>query len=171
MNIVFVGMPGTGKSTIGKKIAEKLNKPFVDVDNFILAATGIDTADHLEKMTDDEFLDFEAKMVQGIEVKDGIIATSGSVPLRKQGIDYLRKNAVTIWMDVPLSIIKGRLGARSDGYARIVGAQKMTFEEILNWREKEYQKNNDIRFTLDKEMPKDDVVEMIFNLLKKNNII
>lgn len=170
-NILLIGMPGSGKTAIGREVAKKMKKPFVDIDELILVLTGKDSAEHLKKLGDEKFLDFESKIAQKIKIKNGVIAASGSVPLRKIGIEHLKKDAITIWMDIPLNIIEARVKKRSDGDSRIVGAEKMTFNEILEWRKKTYQENHNIYFTLEEEKPKLEVVEMLLSLLRKNGIV
>jgi len=170
MNIVFIGMPGCGKSRLARMIANKLGRPFVDVDEFIFQETGKDSAEHLAQLGDDKFLDFESEISQRINMENGVIATTGSNPLRQEGIDHLRKNAITVWLDVPIEIIEARVGKRKDGDSRIVGAQTMTFPEILSWRLTAYQNNHDIHFQLGKECPKQIIARRILNLLQQHGI-
>ena len=170
MNTIFVGMPGSGKTTIGKLVARELAREFVDVDKFIATTTGRDTADHLAELGDDGFLDFESETSRQINLEKGVIATTGSNPLRREGIEHLRRDGVTIWMDVPLELIEKRVGKRADGDSRIVGAQTMTLPEILAWRKKEYEKHHDLRFQLEEEKPKEEVAEMVLQLLRENNV-
>jgi len=170
MNIVLVGMPGSGKTAIGKLIAAELQREFLDVDEWIAATTGRDTSDHLAELGDNGFLDFECEISKQIQLANGVIATTGSNPLRADGINHLRKDSITIWMDVPLEIIEARVGKRKDGDTRIVGAQTMTFPEILAWRIKEYEKNHDLRFVVDREKPKAENAALLLQLLKNKNV-
>lgn len=164
-NILLIGMPGCGKTVIGKILAKKMHKNFIDVDEFIFEVTGKDSAEHLNKLGDERFLDFESEIVQKINKQNTIIASSGSVPLREKGLKHLQKNAITIWIDVPLSLIKKRIKNRSDGSTRIVGAQTTIFEEILNWRHKKYAKNHDIHYKLKEEISAKTNTEEILKLV------
>jgi len=151
-------------------LAEKLNKKFIDIDEFIIQETGKDAADHLEQLGDEKFLEFEASVVKKINISDAIISSSGSVPLKKDGIDHLKKNSITVWMDIPLEIIEQRVGARHDGDSRIVGASSMTLEEIFAWRKKSYQENHDFRFYITQEAEKEKNLEKLFSFLKENDL-
>jgi shikimate kinase len=170
MNILLIGMPGSGKSRIGKMLAEKLQREFIDVDDFIIAETGKDSAEHLAELGDTGFLDFEAKLVQKIDVENHVIAASGSVPLIEEGIEHLKKNAFAIWLKPPLHILKKRVEKRADGDTRIVGMQSKSFEEIWEWREKEYEKHHHAILEIGEETPKEKVVVELMKILEKNAV-
>ncbi len=169
-NIVLIGMPGSGKTKIGKMLAKKLSMNFVDVDQLIIEQTGRDASEHLMELGDDGFLDFEADIVQTIDIKNAIIASSGSVPLRKKGMEHLRKNSVIVWMDIPMEIIEHRVKFRSDGTSRIVGAQTMSLNEIRTWRLQKYKENHDLYFTITEELPAEKTTEQLVQFLKENEV-
>ncbi|MFH1375391.1 MAG: shikimate kinase [Patescibacteria group bacterium] len=171
MNILLIGMPGSGKTKIGKLLAEKLGREFIDVDEFIEEISGKDVAEHLAALGDAEFLRFEAELVQKIDVDAAVIAASGSVPLVPEGIEHLKKNAFAIWLKPDHSIIEKRIGDRSDGKSRIVGAQTMTLQEIWEWREKEYAKHHHAILELQKEAPVAEMTEQVLDILKANNVL
>jgi len=163
-------MPGSGKTRIGKMLAQKLECDFIDVDEFIVVKTGKDSAEHLAELGDAEFLKFEAELVKKINVEDTVIATSGSVPLVVEGIEHLKKNAFAIWLKPPLEILKKRIDKRADGDTRIVGMQSKTFEEIWEWREKEYQKHHHAVLEIGEKASKEEVVRKLIEILKKNAV-
>jgi shikimate kinase len=167
-NILLIGMPGSGKTKIGNLLADKFNCDFIDLDQFIFMQTGRDTAEHLAELGDTKFLDFEAEFAQKIQVKNTVIATSGSVPLHKIGFDHLRQNAITVWLKVSYEILTARVGKRADGASRIVGAGKKSLEEIFRERQTIYQKNHDFCFELIKEKPATEVAAKIFAKLQNN---
>ncbi len=171
MNILLIGMPGSGKTRIGKILAEKLGWEFIDVDEFIMAETGKDSAEHLAELGDDKFLEFEAKLVEKIAVEKAVIASSGSVPLVESGIAHLKKNAFTVWLRPSLESIEKRVAKRRDGATRIVGAQTKTLAEILAWRESEYDRHQDLIFEIESEMPKELVAEKLIECLQAEKII
>jgi shikimate kinase len=167
MNILLIGMPGSGKTTIGKMLAQKLQREFVDVDEFIITQTGKDSAKHLAELGDEDFLQFEAELVKKIRVQNAVISASGSVPLVQCGIEYFKKNAFAIWLKPSLDILKKRVQSRVGGVARVVGMQTMTFEEILEWREKEYQKHHHAILEIHDGVSEEEVVEQLINLLER----
>ncbi len=164
-------MPGSGKTRIGRILAEKLGRKFVDVDEFILEKTGRDSAEHLAKLGDAKFLEFEAKIVERIAAKNAVIATSGSVPLVESGVNFLKKDGVVIWLRPPLESIEKRVASRRDGATRIVGAQSKTLAEILKWRESEYLKHQNLIFEIESEMSKELVAAKLTELLRAEKII
>ena len=168
-NVVLIGMPGCGKTTIGKILAKKMGREFLDVDDFIFEVTGKDSADYLEKLGDDGFLNFEEAIVDEINKKNAIIACSGSVPLEEEGMGHLKKDAVVVWIDVPEELIEARIKSRIDTDTRIVGAQTMTLDEILKLRQKKYEENNDIHFTLTGDAPAEASADKIFEMINKFN--
>jgi len=171
MNIILIGMPGSGKTRIGQILATKLGRKFVDVDDFILAETGKDSAEHLAKLGDAKFLEFESELVRRIDAENAVVATSGSVPLVPAGINFLKKNGVVIWLRPPLESIEKRVASRRDGATRIVGAQSKTLAEILEWRESEYLKHQNLIFKIEPEMPKELVAAKLIERLRAGKII
>lgn len=169
-NIVLIGMPGSGKTKIGKLLAEKLNMDFVDIDEYIIEQTGRDTAEHLVELGDEAFLDFEANITKMLDKQNTVIASTGSVPLREDGIGHLRKNGILVWMDIPLEIIAERVKGRADGDSRIVGAQTMTLDEIRAFRLKKYEENHDLYFTITEELHPEETLNLLMNFLKENEV-
>lgn len=104
-NIVLIGMPGAGKTTIGKKLREKLNRRFVDTDDFIVKESG-KTIPELFAVSEDHFRDFESAAVTTLSREDSlIIATGGGVIKRRENMDELKKNGIIVFIDRPLADI------------------------------------------------------------------
>lgn len=171
MNILLIGMPGSGKTKIGKLLAKKLRREFIDVDEFIFEKTGKDSAKHLAELGDAEFLKFEAELVKKIEMKNAVIAASGSVPLVAEGIGHLKKNAFAIWLKPAFKILKKRVGKRSDGISRIVGAQTKTLAEIWEWREKMYSNHHHAVIEIAEETSAEEMAEQVLEILEKNAVV
>ncbi len=171
MNILLIGMPGSGKTKIGKLLAKELRRKFVDVDEFISEKTGKDSAEHLKELGDTEFLKFEAELVKKIETKNAVIAASGSVPLVTEGIEHLKKNAFAIWLKPSLKIIEERVGRRNDGISRIVGAQTKTLAEIWKWRGSAYLSHHHAVLDIETEIPAEEVVKRILEILEENTVV
>jgi len=104
-NIVFIGMPGSGKTTFGKIIAKKLNMPFIDMDEHI---------ELNEKKTIKEMFDISEKYFRDVESKYAIIlgqlnsrviATGGGIVKRKENIENLEKNSIIVFLNRPVENI------------------------------------------------------------------
>ena len=83
-NIVIIGMPGSGKSTVGRALAQKINRPFIDTDEAIIEKEGMHTSKIILEKGEPYFRDVESEMVKEVSKLQGyIIATGGGVVLRE----------------------------------------------------------------------------------------
>ncbi len=106
-NIVLVGMPGSGKTTIGKKLAKKLNRRFYDTDVVITEKEGTTPAEIIRTRGEQAFRDFESTVCRELASEQGvIIATGGGAVLRKENVFNLKKNGLLFFIDRPLEAIK-----------------------------------------------------------------
>jgi shikimate kinase len=104
-NIVLIGMPGCGKTTIGKLLAEKLNKSFIDVDSYIERVENR-TIPEIFLQGESYFRDIETKAVKNVAKSEGqIISTGGGVIKRKENIETLKENGIIIFIDRPVEDI------------------------------------------------------------------
>ena len=101
-NIVLIGMPGCGKSTIGKILAEITGKVLVDTDAVIEKMTGKHPAEIIRESGEDAFRDIETQAVREISKRSGIvIATGGGIVKRSENIPLLRQNGRIIYLNCP----------------------------------------------------------------------
>ena len=92
-NIVLIGMPSSGKSTVGKYLAEAMGRELVDTDEEIIKKINMPIADYFAKYGESAFRDVESEVVKEIGAKNGlIIATGGGAILRKENVRYLKQN-------------------------------------------------------------------------------
>lgn len=106
-NIVLVGMPGSGKSTLGRMLAKKTGKAFYDSDSEIEKQTGMCIPDYFSKYGEDGFRAIETDVIKRLSLLGGIvIATGGGAIIRSENIDSLAKNGIIVYLDRPISDIK-----------------------------------------------------------------
>lgn len=106
-NIVLVGMPGSGKTTVGKKLAQKLNRKFYDTDVVITEKEGTTPAEIIRTRGEQAFRDIESSVCRELASEQGvIIATGGGAVLRKENVFNLKKNGLLFFIDRPLEAIK-----------------------------------------------------------------
>ena len=104
-NIVLIGMPGSGKSTVGKALAEKLGRYFIDTDDVITEKHGV-ISDIFANKGEVYFRDIETEAVKATAKNGGIvIATGGGAILRKENVTALKQNGVIFFLNRPLEDI------------------------------------------------------------------
>lgn len=99
-NIVLIGMPSAGKTTIGKMLEEKLGKEFFDLDDMIIAKAGKSIPEIFQESGEAGFRAIETEVaIEASKTNNKIIATGGGVVKHKVNMDFLRLNGITIFID------------------------------------------------------------------------
>lgn len=105
-NLVFIGMPGCGKSTIGKETAKRLSKCFIDTDFEIAEETGKTIPQIFEDAGEAGFRKIETDIIKRISAKQSlVIATGGGAVLNPVNIDFLKENGIIVFIDRPIDSI------------------------------------------------------------------
>ena len=110
-NIVLVGMPGCGKTTVGKALAEQLNRPFFDADEEILKRTGKSAEAWIEACGEAVFRQKETEVLESLCKQSGtVIATGGGAVTVPKNADILRQNSIVFFInrDVSALPVEGR---------------------------------------------------------------
>ena len=142
-NIVLIGMPGTGKSVVGRALAQRLGYTFVDADDLIVKAAGKTLPEILRTDGLEAFLEIERQVGESIDLADTVVATGGSMVLSHSAMEKLKENGVIVWLETPLSQISDRMPA--DLVDRGIAApQGMTIREIYQQREPLYARYADL---------------------------
>ncbi len=102
-NIVLTGMPASGKTTVGRLLAEKLGRPFIDTDEEIVKAAGVDIPTIFRERGEAAFRDLETQVIKKAGAETGVvIATGGGAVLREENVDALRQNGQLLFLNRPL---------------------------------------------------------------------
>lgn len=105
-NIVLIGMPGSGKSTVGKGLAEKLGKSFADSDEVIAAKTGKTPAEIIKESGETEFRRIESEIIKELSAsQNAVIATGGGAVLKSENMALLKENGIIVFLDRPIDNI------------------------------------------------------------------
>ena len=110
--VVLVGMPASGKTTVGRILARRLKRPFVDIDDLVAQRLGISVPDFIDARGERAFRDEESQAVkEALAVPDAVIATGGGTVLDPANRWSLWEDSTVAWLDVPPDRIVRRLAA------------------------------------------------------------
>ena len=109
-NLILIGMPGAGKSTVGVVLAKQQGYHFVDSDLVIQEQTGLLLHEIIEQQGDDGFRQVENRINADLAVKHSVIATGGSVIYGREAMQHLKKIGVVIYLKLSCESIAARLG-------------------------------------------------------------
>jgi len=112
MNIVLIGYRGTGKSSIGKRLASLLWMDFVDTDTLLIERAGKTIKEIFESEGEPAFRDKESAIIQEVAAKDNlVIAAGGGAILRPENVEALKKNGKIIWLKADPKTLLARVQA------------------------------------------------------------
>lgn len=143
-NIILIGMPACGKSTVGVLLAKTLGLGFMDTD-LIIQIQNKSTLQHIIDINGlDKFKEYENSALLSVTTEsDTVIATGGSAVFCEKGMRHLKRNGVCVYLDLPLYDIQSRLSnIKTRGIACRRGEG---LEEIFKEREPLYNKYADIK--------------------------
>lgn len=129
MNIVLIGYRGTGKTTIGKVLAERLGMRYVGLDAQIVARAGRSIPQIVQEGGWDRFREIEAEVVRTVSALDGcVLDTGGGVILRDENVSNLRRNGLVVLLEAAVEDIVERMG--SDTQRPSLTGRKSFVEEV-----------------------------------------
>ena len=141
-NVVLIGMPGCGKSTVGVVLAKTLGYRFLDSDLLIQEQEDRLLSEIISQEGIEGFEKIENRVNSGINVKKTVVATGGSVVYGKEAMEHLKSIGVVVYIKLPYNEIEHRLG---DLTKRGVAIRKgQTLRDLYDEREPLYEKYADI---------------------------
>ena len=152
-------MPTTGKSTIGKRLADKLDMYFVDTDDLIEIKQGMTLSRILSSFGSEGFLSIEEDVIMNHKFSEQVIATGGSVALNPKIMEYLRSISTVVFMDTSIKTLGQRLG--KNHLAKVVGAKDMTLKELEQHRRPYYEKYADTTVFMKPYQSKDKAAQQL----------
>lgn len=161
-NIILIGMPGCGKTTIGTELSEKIGFGYIDSDSVIVAREGKRLNELIEAVGRENFLDIEAKVNSEICADRCVIATGGSVIYRAKAMEKLKTMGTIVYLKLSYETIASRLGdLKKRGVALKEG---FTLADLYAERTPLYEKYADVTACLDGKSV-DEAAQMIKEVL------
>jgi len=165
-NIVLIGMPAVGKSTVGVLLAKRLGRYFLDTDVFIQAVAGRTLQQIIDTDGLENFCRLEAEHILGIDRTNCVIATGGSAVYSEDAMNRLKETGQIVYLNLPLDMIKKRL---TDLNVRgVIISEGKTLDDLYKQRTSLYKKWADI--TIDcRNLTHEQVIEKIIEDLEVFN--
>lgn len=144
-NIVLIGMPATGKSTVGVILAKLLGYDFIDTDILLAKKQGRTLTRIIEEDGYESFIETEGCIGKSLSCENTVIATGGSMVFSESAMSALSKNGLIVWIDTPYEELERRMtGSLLDRGVAAPG--KMTLRQIYEMREPLYRKYAGLHF-------------------------
>ena len=158
MNITLVGMSGVGKSTVGRKLAQKLGFAYIDTDVILQEQSGMALQKLLDTKGEKEFLALESNIITSIGAVDNtVIAPGGSIVYLLDALTFVKDNSMVVHLRGTLKELKERNNVSTRG---IVGLRDKTYDELYHERMALYNLHADVIIDIGRDTP-DEVVERI----------
>ena len=141
-NITLIGMPASGKSTVGVLLAKRLGYSFVDVDIVIQEQEGRLLKEIIAEEGQEGFLDVENRVNAELSVHNSVIAPGGSVIYGKEAMEHLKKISTVVYLKLSYEAVEERLGNLTD--RGVVLKDGMTLKDLYEERIPYYEKYADI---------------------------
>ncbi len=141
-NIVLIGMPGAGKSTVGVVLAKVLGYDFLDSDLVIQQKDGRLLSQIIAEEGTDGFIRIENQINAGLDVKRSVIATGGSVVYGKEAMEHLKSIGTVVYLKLTYETIENRLGDLKN--RGVVLREGQTLADLYSERTGLYEKYADV---------------------------
>jgi shikimate kinase len=166
MNIVLIGLRGSGKTTVGKILAQKMGREFIEMDELIARKAGLTIPEIVKKYGWGKFRDIEEEITGQLAKLDNIVnASGGGVVTREQNIVKLKKNGVLVWLQAGVDTLVNRTGEDAGRPPLAEGRSRREDMEItFKERKTLYQQAADLTVNTENKTP-EEVAEAIIKLL------
>lgn len=141
-NIILIGMPGSGKSTVGVVLAKMLGYNFIDTDLLIQEQNGALLQDIIDRDGNEAFLETEARSIKTLDCEKSVIATGGSAVLHPEGLKKLKNLGALVYLRHPFGEIDKRI-SNLDSRGVTLG-EGQTLRDLYDYREPIYRSAADI---------------------------
>ena len=166
MNIVLIGMRGSGKTSVGKILAQKLGRELIEMDELITRKAGLSIPEIVAQYGWERFRDIEEEITTEVARRDNIInATGGGVVTSEQNIIKLKKNGLLVWLTASVDTLLQRIGEDTTRPLLKGKTQREDMEITLAERKPLYRKAADITIDTEDKTP-EAVADLVISQLK-----
>ena len=137
-NLILIGMPGVGKSTVGVLLAKAVSRDFLDTDVYVQAKEGRSLQEIIDEEGTDSFCRLEERHILALDCRSSVIATGGSVVYHAAAMEHLASSGVIIHLSLDLPALERRLTNLDSRGVVMAPGQSLT--ELFAEREPLYQK-------------------------------
>lgn len=110
-NVIFIGMMGSGKTTVGRLVAERTGREFIDLDEMIEKTAGKKIVQIFDEVGEDGFRDLESEVLREVSsATHAVIATGGGIVIRPENREILQRLGIVVWLDAPPEELLKRIG-------------------------------------------------------------
>lgn len=164
-NIVLIGMPASGKSTVGIHLAEKLNINFIDTDDLIEKCEGMKLQEIIDERGNDYFWNVEERILCNLKCNDTVIATGGSAILFPKAIEHLKTIGRIVYLEQSIDLLKMRLSNLDSRGVTLDEGESI--ESLYNYRVPLYRKYSQTTVKVADKSVEDVVDEIIKSCINK----
>lgn len=162
-NIILIGMPGAGKSTVGVLLAKTLGYAFLDTDLVIQRREGALLQALVDSMGVESFLDAESAAIRSVDAVRTVIAPGGSAVCRADAMEHLKALGKVVYLRLPLEELETRLSnISSRGIAMAPG---QTLEQLYAYRAPLYERWADVTVDVAGAQTLEQTVQAVLNTL------
>jgi shikimate kinase len=167
MNIVLIGLRGSGKTAVGRILAQKMGRELIEMDELIALKAGLTIPEIVAKHGWEKFREIEEDVTSQVAKLDNIInASGGGVVTREGNIAKLKKKGVLVWLQASVDTLVNRTGEDSRRPPLVKGrSQREDMEIALKERKPLYQQAADLAINTENKTP-EEVAELVIELLK-----
>jgi shikimate kinase len=168
-NIALIGFMGVGKTAVGKTLAKKLNREFIELDSLIERKAGKSIPEIFQQDGEVTFRELEIEVTKEVsQDKNLVIACGGGLVLNKINIDRLKNDSIIVCLTAsPKVILKRTSGDGEDRPLLNVSDRVSEIRELLRFRKPFYERAADIKINTSR-LGIDSVVEQIITKIKEN---
>ena len=158
MNVVLIGMSGSGKSVIGRLLARELSYTFIDVDDLIERKIQMHLQEFIDTFGDEDFIKLEEETIVELNIQRCVIAPGGSCIYSQKGMDHLKKDSIIVFLDVSLEVLQSQITEIEK--RGIVYLKRKSYDELFEERLPRYHQYSDITVRTD-SLKVEQIIEQI----------